>query len=153
MSRSIDLGNEPFEMREPLDPVLQLPEQGIKHLPSLIYLATPYNHPDPTIREERFTLACLAAATLMRDGVYLFCPIAHTHPIALHGNLPCGWDYWQEYDWLMLNSCDELWIVQMAGWDQSEGIKGEIELAMYLGKPIYYLDHASLERRRDLPWT
>lgn len=119
----------------------------------LIYLATPYNHPDPAIREERFTLACLAAATLMRDGVHLFCPIAHTHPIALQGNLPCGWDYWQKYDQLMLSACDELWIVQMDGWDRSEGIKGEIEIARQLrfNKRVFYLHPVSLERK-DTPW-
>lgn len=110
----------------------------------LIYLATPYNHPDPIIREQRFTLACLAAATLMNDGTFLFCPIAHTHPIALQGNLPYGWDYWKEYDRLMLNACDELWIIQMEGWDNSEGIKGEYKIAKELSKPIYYLHPVTL---------
>lgn len=118
----------------------------------LIYLATPYNHPDSRVREERFDQACLIAAALMRDGVHLFCPIAHTHPIALQGNLPCGWDYWQEYDRLMLAACDELWIVQMDGWNRSEGIKGEIGIANELSKRIFYLDPATLERR-DFPWT
>lgn len=117
----------------------------------LIYLATPYNHPDPAVREERFNLACLAAATLMQNGVHLFCPIAHTHPIALQGNLPCDWDYWQEYDRLMLNSCTELWIVQMDGWDQSEGIKGEIKIARELNKRVFYLDSVTLWRK-DTPW-
>src|SRR5687767_6421535 len=102
----------------------------------LIYLATPYNHPDPAIREERFKLACQAAATLMQDGIHLFCPIAHTHPIALAGDLPHGWEYWREYDRMMLDACAELWIVQMDGWDQSEGIKGEIEIAREQGKEI-----------------
>lgn len=119
----------------------------------LVYLATPYNNPNPFVREERFQDACTVAASLMRAGVHLFCPIAHTHPIATKGYLPCGWDYWQEYDRLMLAACEELWIVQMPGWDLSDGIKGEIELAMYSGKPIYYLDPVSLEKRRDLPWT
>lgn len=118
----------------------------------LIYLATPYNHPDPAVRELRFVLACSIAGHLMRDRVYLFCPIAHTHPIALQGNLPYGWDYWQEYDRLMLAACDELWIVQMDGWERSEGIKGEIEIAKGLGKRVFYLDPVSLERR-DYPWT
>jgi hypothetical protein len=111
----------------------------------LIYLATPYNHLDPAIREKRFILACLAAATLMRDGIHLFCPIAHTHPIALQGDLPCGWEYWQEYDRIMLSACTELWIVQMEGWEQSKGIKGEIQIALELGKGIKYLDPVTLQ--------
>lgn len=117
----------------------------------LIYLATPYNHPEPSVCLARFDYACLTASRLMHDGVHLFCPIAHTHPIAVLGNLPCGWDYWQEYDRLMLTACDELWVVQMNGWDRSEGIKGEIGIANELGKRIFYLDPTTLERR-DFPW-
>lgn len=112
----------------------------------LVYLATPYNHPDPFVREERFTLACFAAATLMRNGVHLFCPIAHTHPIALQGNLPCGWDYWREYDRLMLDACAELWVVQMSGWRESQGISGEIAIATIQNKPIYFLHPVTLAK-------
>lgn len=112
----------------------------------LIYLATPYNHHDSLVREQRFTLACLAAATLMKEGIHLFCPIAHTHPIALQGSLPSGWDYWKEYDRLMLEACHELWIVQMEGWDRSEGIKGEVLIARELDKPVYFLHPVTLQK-------
>jgi Domain of unknown function (DUF1937) len=108
-------------------------------MPKLIYLATPYNHAEPSVREERFQAACKIAAQLMKNGTLLFCPIAHTHPIALAGDLPKGWDYWQEYDRKMLAACDELWIVQMPGWGESVGIAGEIEIANESGKPVHYL--------------
>lgn len=105
----------------------------------LIYLATPYNHPDPSIRQVRFEAACTAAVSLMWQGVHLFCPIAHTHPIAERGDLPKGWDYWKEYDHVMLNACHELWVVKIEGWDKSEGIKAEIEIAESFGMPVKYL--------------
>lgn len=106
----------------------------------LIYLATPYNHPDPEVRADRFRTACRIAAALMREGVLLFCPIAHTHPIAEDGELPKGWDYWRAYDRKMLSGCAELWIAMMDGWEQSEGIRGEIEIAQELGIPIVRFD-------------
>lgn len=109
----------------------------------LIYLATPYNHPDPEVRESRFKVACEVAAHFMRNGVHLFCPIAHTHPIAQAGDLPKGWDYWHDYDYTMLSACSELWVVEIDGWRDSEGIRGEIEIANELDMPIRYV------RRRD----
>jgi hypothetical protein len=79
----------------------------------------------------------------MLKGIHLFCPIAHTHPIALVGDLPKGWEYWQVYDRIMLSSCSELWIVQMKGWEESIGIKGEIEIAKELGIPIKYIKYCA----------
>jgi uncharacterized protein DUF1937 len=111
----------------------------------LIYLATPYNHPDPEVRAQRFNTACLIASHLMRMGIHLFCPIAHTHPISLAGRLPSGWEYWKEYDHVMLRSCSELWVVKMDGWDMSEGIKGEIEIATELGLQIRYVEYEGNE--------
>ena len=34
----------------------------------MIYLASPYSHPDPAVREERFREACRAAAKLISLG-------------------------------------------------------------------------------------
>lgn len=106
----------------------------------LVYLATPYNHPNPAVREQRFHEACKIAAHFMRKGIHLFCPIAHTHPIAVTGDLPKGWDYWQACDRAMLSSCTELWVVKMDRWQESAGIKGEIEIATELGLKIKYVE-------------
>lgn len=106
----------------------------------LIYLATPYSDPDHAVRESRFIEATRIAALLMSNGVYLFCPIAHTHPIAMAGNLPPGWDYWQAYDRAMLFACNELWVVKMPGWDKSTGIAGEIRIATELGLKTVFME-------------
>ena len=106
---------------------------------NLIYLATPYNHENSEIRYLRFTWACEVAAHFMRQGVHLFCPIAHTHPIAEAGSLPSGWEYWAAYDRVMLFACQELWVVEMPGWDISKGIAGEIKIASELGLKIKFI--------------
>ncbi len=72
----------------------------------MIYLASPYTHPDPAIRKERFQAVCAYAATMMRSGLRVFSPIAHTHHIALCG-LPGGWEFWEAYDRDMIARCDE----------------------------------------------
>ena len=95
----------------------------------MIYLASPYSHDDPKVREARFQAVCRVAGRLMREGVHVFSPIAHTHPIALAGDLPKGWDFWAEFDRQMVQACEELWILRLPGWEMSTGVQAEIKLA------------------------
>ena len=105
----------------------------------LIYLASPYSHLDESVRERRFQRACEASAVLMWQGLFVFSPIAHSHPIALTGGLPLGFDYWKKYDEIILGRCDVLIILMLEGWKDSIGIKGEMCMARNLHKPIFYM--------------
>lgn len=107
----------------------------------MIYLATPYNHPDPEVREGRFQTACNVAGYFLSRGVYVFSPIAHTHSIALARNLPHDWEFWREYDRQMLAACSELWVVEMTGWRESVGVAAEIGIARELGLPVKFVRH------------
>lgn len=106
----------------------------------LIYLASPYSHDDYTIRLFRFTQVCSKAAQIMTTGVLVFSPIAHTHPIALGGNLPLGWEYWDEFDRRMIGACDELWVYMLAGWRESVGVTAEIKIADEMNKPVVMVE-------------
>ena len=104
----------------------------------MIYLASAYSHPDPAVREQRFRDACRAAARLMRAGHVVFSPIAHGHPIALHG-LPTDWMFWEPFDRHHLERCDEVIVLTLDGWRESAGVQAEIRIATELGKPVRYL--------------
>lgn len=104
----------------------------------MIYLASPYTHPDAAIREQRFHTVCRAAAALMRSGHMVFSPIAHSHPIAMHG-LPTTWDFWERVDREYLRRCDELVVLTLDGWKQSRGVQAEVRIAGDLGKPVRHL--------------
>lgn len=108
----------------------------------LIYLASPYSHPDHDVREQRFQLACAAASRLMANGKHVFSPIAHTHPIALAGDLPKNWEYWKSYDQRMLRCCDEIHVLLLDGWQESVGVAAEMEIAKAIGLPLFYMDQA-----------
>ena len=105
----------------------------------MIYLASPYSDPNPVVERQRFEAVCHAAAILMAEGHRIFSPIAHTHPIAMAGDLPRGWEYWRKYDEEMLAACDELWILMLPGWDKSAGIAGELEIVAQ-SKLVKYID-------------
>lgn len=108
---------------------------------SLVYLASPYSQAHAYIREMRFHQVCKYAAKLMAEGVHVFSPIAHTHPIAAAGGLPTSWDFWQEYDRAILKACSRMIILKLDGWEWSKGIAGEIEIATELGLPIEFVDY------------
>jgi len=106
----------------------------------LVYLACPYSHPDPSVREARFHASNRAAAQLMGHGVIVFAPISHTHPIAMDGDLPKGWDFWERYDRAVLSCCWKVIVLCLPGWRESVGVQAEIKIAGELGIPIEYID-------------
>lgn len=107
----------------------------------LTYLCSPYSNPNPIIREVRFQKVCKIASDLMRGGMFIYSPIAaHTHPIALAGDLPIGFDFWEQYDRTMISMCFLLLVVKMEGWEQSKGVTAEIKIANELGIPVEYLE-------------
>jgi hypothetical protein len=108
----------------------------------MIYLATPYTHPDHSVMQNRFEMACSVAGKLMREGHIVFSPIAHTHPIAVRCELPRDWGFWHKYDAEFIEACDEVWVVRMDGWDVSRGVLAEIDIAKDFGKPVKYIDPA-----------
>lgn len=105
----------------------------------LVYLASPYSHPDPAVVEARFEAVCRAAGRLMADGVLVYSPIAHTHPIAVRSALPTGWTYWERYDRAMIAACDHLTVLMLDGWDESRGVTAELAIAGELGRPVTYI--------------
>jgi hypothetical protein len=92
----------------------------------MIYLASPYSHPEPATRQRRFEAVCKVAADLMREDYVVFCPIAHSHPIEIHGGIQGGWDLWALQDLPLLNLATELHVACFPGWEQSEGVTAEL---------------------------
>lgn len=104
-----------------------------------IYLASPYWHKDPKVREKRFIAVCKKAGELMNQGFFIYSPIAHSHPIALQCVLPKDWEFWKKYDIEYIRWMDEVWILKLPGWKASLGIQNEIIIANDLNKPIKFV--------------
>ena len=105
-----------------------------------IYLAGPYSDPNPTIRHKRFEALNAIAANIMEDGHIVFSPISHSHPIAVQCGLPKGFEFWFEWNKNFIDWCDEVWVADLPGRDESAGLLAEIEYAGSIGKPVevYY---------------
>ena len=107
----------------------------------LTYLAVPYSHSDPAIRQKRFEIVNKVSADLMSAGHLIFSPISHTHPIALAGELPVHWEFWKNFDIAYLEVSKKLIVLMLDGWKESKGVTGEVEIAVDLGIPIEYLEY------------
>lgn len=106
----------------------------------MIYLASPYSHPDESVRQERFKLACMAAAALLRRGHRVFCPIAHSHPIAVIGGIdPLDYPLWARQDAGFLREARALVVLTIDGWRESRGVSEELAYARQRNKPIGYM--------------
>jgi hypothetical protein len=103
----------------------------------LVYLASPYSHPDAKVRQSRYEAACRVAADLMAQGRFVFSPIAHSHGLSQFG-LPTDWGYWEKYDRAILAHCQEVVVLTLEGWQESKGVKAEIEMAHRLGKTVSF---------------
>ena len=108
----------------------------------MIYLASPYSHPDADVRRDRFEAACRVAAGMMRAGDLVFSPIAHSHPIAVHGGLPLDWEFWKPWDRWALAHCDRFAILTLDGWQESRGVTAERQ-AWGLYHPEGYVEHVA----------
>lgn len=128
-----------------------VPAAAARTAPGLIYLATPYTHyPHGIVRA--FEDASALAARLIQQGLRVYSPIAHTHPIAVHGGIsPVDHEIWLPFDETMMAAADTLYVAEMAGWHRSRGIAHEIGVFERAGKPIYMLDPDTLVAwdRRD----
>lgn len=111
----------------------------------LCYLATPYTKYKGGI-DIAFAEAARIAALLLTTGVRVYSPIAHTHPLAIYGNLdPLDHSIWLPFDEAMMEAADCLIVARMDGWDVSYGVKHEIEFFTREGKPVIHIDPVTLK--------
>lgn len=116
----------------------------LKDIPGYWYLASPYSKYSSGI-EVAFVDICKIAAELTKQGVPVFSPIAHTHPIAIHGQInPLDHTIWLPADEPLMDGACGIIVAMMDGWQDSYGVGVEIARFNAAGKPIYYLDPASL---------
>lgn len=115
---------------------------------ALCYLATPYSlYPGGPHRA--FEDASRLAAKLLRAGVKVYSPIAHTHPLAIYGDIdPLDHAIWMPFDEAMMTAAHVLIVAELPSWDESKGVAHEIAFFERAGKPIYHLNPETLTMRR-----
>lgn len=113
----------------------------------LVYLASPYMHPSPKMRELRAQQAMEFYARLRAAGYIVYCPIAHSHEaseyMAAHGLPVMDSEWWREENEAFLEHCDLLIVLCLDGWEQSKGVTREIEFAEKRGMRVLFLGYSA----------
>jgi len=90
----------------------------------MIYLCSPYAHPDPDVRQERAQQVCAITGALIRAGLNVFSPIVYS--VQMSKYVGDDWNAWRRFALAMLDRCDELWIATLPGWLSSQGTAQEV---------------------------
>lgn len=90
------------------------------------YLATPYSKYPQGI-EQAYRDACREAAILVKAKIPFYSPIAHTHPIAIQGDIdPFDHNIWLPACRPILDAAKGIIVCQLEGWSESYGVAVEI---------------------------
>ena len=65
----------------------------------------------------------------------MFAPIIQGHALVPYG-LPTSWSYWEPHAKQHIQRCDELVVLTLDGWENSEGAQAEIAIAHALHKQV-----------------
>ena len=106
------------------------------------YLGTPYSKYPPELGgvAGAYHRACELAGMLVRQGFHVYCPIAHTHPIAIKGKLdPFDHELWMPLDECFMKNAKGLIIGTMRGWRDSYGLEVERRYFESVNKPVRFL--------------
>jgi len=112
----------------------------------VIYVAAPFSHPDESVRNARFEAANAYAAKLMEQGHIVFSPLSHSVPISRYLDNPNDSKFYVNQDLYWLQYCYEVHVLMLPGYDESKGIKREIERAFNLNIPVLHvLDEVTIK--------
>lgn len=111
----------------------------------LVYLASPYTKFPGGLERATRSVATIAGR-LMQRGISVFSPIVHTHYIAEYTGLdPIDHDFWMDADRIFMDKCDSLVVAQMSGWEESRGVRAEIDYFRLVRKPMFMLNPGRFE--------
>lgn len=107
----------------------------------LIYLASPYSHEDLSVTAARRLYVTIVAAILIEEGHHVFGPITESTCYQdVNSKIGGQWETWAEHDEMMIDRCDEMFVLTLTGWTKSKGVQAEVKYAASRGMPITYLD-------------
>lgn len=117
------------------------------------YLASPYTK-FARGQDAAFSEAAKATAKLMAAGLVVYSPIAHSHPVATHGNLDAlDGAFWLRQNMPMMERMDGIIVLKLPGWRESEGVKFEIDFFRREGKDFMWAESPLDENQAaELAW-
>ena len=105
----------------------------------MIFLAMPYRHSDTEVVERRVRAGRRAAASLIDSGRSVVSPVVSFHEtIQQEDAVPKDFEYWETMIEEMIVLSERVYVIMMPGYEDSEGVEREIELARKYKRPVSY---------------
>ncbi len=107
----------------------------------IVFLSNPYSNINPEIIEERYQKCLELGHHMIQNDVDLISPILIGHQIVKkYVMLESDWNRWEKYCKNLINISSTILVFKLDGWEQSTGVKAEIDYAKSKGKRILYID-------------
>lgn len=106
----------------------------------MIYLASPYSHPDPAVVKYRYQATRSQLAKMLDAGVYVYSPVVHFHHVAKHHELPTDAKFWSNHNRHMLNLANRMDVLCLDGWEESAGVGEELGWAKEFRIPVRLIE-------------
>jgi len=106
----------------------------------MIFIASPYSHPEAEVRHLRFLSALRYANSLIARGRPAFSAIAYGHPFAVELEAPTNFHHWRDFNHHMIDVAREVHVLLLYGWEDSQGVADEIAYAMGNNRPVTYIN-------------
>lgn len=104
-----------------------------------IFIISPYTHDNKFVVDQRAHEADMYVGELARRGKVCYSTISAMHHLLDACELPGTWEYWKTHCTTMIQDADEVHVLCLWGWEDSEGVSFEIEIAKLLNKKITYI--------------
>lgn len=110
---------------------------------TMVYLAGPYSHPDPKVRDYRYIQHLKAYTKLLEQGFAVIAPIVQGHNAVGYSTALDLWLHkeWLDLDFNYIERCDIVYILQIEGWKESKGVNAEIAFCRENDIPIVYSEN------------
>ena len=106
----------------------------------LIYLACPYSADgDGDLESARIIASMRYEEGLVRAGARVFNPLRYSasYDFAADPDYPMpSEEHWREFGLDLMAGCDVVLVLKLPGWQDSEGVKGEIDHAAFADIPV-----------------
>ena len=105
----------------------------------MIYIASPYSHPNPFVVQQRVTAVREYAAKLIMRGECAFSPIVYAHEMALAHGMGTDAKTWAVFNDKMVQAAKAMHVLMLEGYGESLGVQHEIRYAEYLSLPTTFV--------------
>lgn len=103
-----------------------------------IYVASPYSSPDREVEISRYekVMEFMTERVNEKPSEVLYSPILHCHDWAERFTLSKDAAWWRRHNLSILQRASGLFLLTLPGWQESKGVKVEIDFAIDLYLPI-----------------